>query len=380
MGGTKLVYQLITRLNEFFPITVLAEDYSEEARKNYAAKNIPLIKTTGTTSTSPWYWIRLAYYIRKNREIIKKYVDDDTLLISSMFPMNAVLSGFPNRKFQYTFEPFAYIHSKRTINRLPFLRHTFCKYVAWRYKALDIASTRLAEKVFTLNEVTAGSIRDVYGLESIPTYAGIDTDLFRPYDSPDLAKKYKGKRVLIHSTDFSPMKGTDLALKALAIVKRKYPEVLLLVTSTIQDKRGIAQMGKLAEKLGIRENIEYLGFLAHEDLPRYYSFSEALLQTGVGRTAGATSFSLPAKEALACGTAVIRHPITTEDVEHGISGLLIDPQDSQKYAAGIIYLLDHPAESQTMGMKGREKIIQVFNWPHTIRILLDNIGGKNSYS
>jgi hypothetical protein len=103
MGGTKLVYQLITRLNEYFPVTVLVEDYSEEARKNYAAKNIPLIKTTGITSTSPWYWIRLAYYIQKNREIIKKYIDDDTLFISSMFPMNAVLSGFDNRKFQYIF-------------------------------------------------------------------------------------------------------------------------------------------------------------------------------------------------------------------------------------------------------------------------------------
>ena len=373
MGGTKLIFQLTSKLNEHIPVKVLVEDYGEEARANYAGENIELIKTTGITSTSPWYWLILPHYVRKNQEIASRHIDSDTILVSSMFPMNAVMSAFPNRKLQYMFEPFAFIHDELMINGMPLAKRLFCRYVRWRYAKLDIAATRAAHKVFTLNDVTAGTIREIYQLDAIPTYTGIDTEFFRPIDSPDLRDKYRGRRVLIHSTDFSPIKGTDLALKALALVKKRYPNVLLLVTTTIQDEKGIAQMWELADKLGIRPNIEFLGFVPYQELPRYYSFSEILLQTGIGAKAGATSFSLPAKEALACATPVIRHPITTEDVEHEVSGLLIDASDSARYADGICQLLEHPERSRLMGRKGREKIVATFNWHSVIQTLLRTI-------
>jgi glycosyltransferase involved in cell wall biosynthesis len=373
MGGTKLIFQLTSRLSKHLPVEVFVEDASGLAQENYAAAGVPLFKTIGITSTSPLYWISLPFFLAKNREILRKYIDRDTVLVSSMFPMNAVLNDFPSPKCQYMFEPFAFIHDEHMIGGLPPAKRLFCRYVRRRYAKLDIEATRKADKIFTLNDITARSIQTVYGRTAIPTYTGIDTDFFRPGRDRELVRKYRGRRVLIHSTDFTPIKGTDQALKALAVVAKKYPEVLLLITSTIEDAKGLAAMGQLAEKLGIRRNVEYLGFLPYRDMPRYYAFAEALLQTGVGAMAGATSFSLPVKEAMACGTPVIRHPITTEDVEEGVSGLLIDSNDSARYAGGILRLLDQPREAREMGRRAREKIVATFNWETVVQKILENL-------
>jgi len=379
MGGTKFIYQIISRLNKHIPVTVIVENYSKEVEQNYQKENIKLIKTINITSTSPLYWLFLPRYIKKNYEKIRNLVDRDTILISSMFPMNAIYNmvrrenkdfGIPI--YQYIFEPFAFIHDNDLIDNLPLAKKIFTKYVARRFRDFEINETRKSDKIFTLNDITKDAIKKIYGRDAIPTFTGIDIDFFKHYETPDLEEKYKGKRILIHSTDFSPIKGTDMIIKALPKVTEKYPNVLLLITSTINDKQGWGKIRDLAYKLKIIENIQYLGFLPYEDLPRYYSFAEALLQSGIGGS-GATSFSLPVKEALACETPVIRHPITTEDAEHMISGLLIDSKDTRKYADGIIWILDHPKEAKAMGKRGREKIAKKFIWDNVIKIILENI-------
>ena len=374
MGGTKFIFELTSRLHQHIPVMVFVEDYSTLAKQYYAQAGISLERTTRKTSTSPMYWMRLPAYLNVSYDIIKRYINSDTILFSSMFPANAVLSRFANRKFQYIFEPFAFIHDHDMIQGLSPAKRLFCRYVQTRYRVLDVEATRSADRIFTLNDITAKSIRTVYGKEAIPTYTGIDTNFFKPYDAPDLRKKYAGRRVLIHSTDFSPVKGTDLLLKVLARVKDKHPNVLLLITSTINDRAKLAALKHSAQKMGVWGHIEYLGFLPYADIPRYYSFAETLLQSGVGESAGATSFSLPVKEAMACGTPVIRHPITTEDAEDGISGLLIDARDTTAYANGVIRLLDHPEEAREMGKRARQRIMSRYNWDSVIRTLLEYVG------
>lgn len=373
MGGTKLIYEILRRLHRYMPVKVFAEAYSDLARDNYSEKGIELVKTTGVTSTSPFYWLRLSHYIHENRRTLSRHATAGDILMTSMFPMNAVAAPLPNRKFQYLFEPFVFIHNTPFINNLPPAKRLFCSFLSRRYKQLDIDSTRRSEKVFTLNEMTAGSARKVYDVKAVPTYTGIDTDFFKPCDSPDLNKKYQGRRVLIHSTDFTPIKRTDLALKAVALAAKRFPEILLLITSTIPDLKGFHWLWNHVDKLGIRKNIEYLGFVSPQDISRYYSFAEILLQTGTDELAGATSFSLPVKEAMACGTPAIRNPVTDEDVEDGISGLLLDPLNTAKYAEGIVLLLSDPKKTKEMGIKAREKIVSSYCWDRTIQTILDNI-------
>ena len=149
----------------------------------------------------------------------------------------------------------------------------------------------------------------------------------------------------------------------------------LLITSTIDDGAGIAAMRAQAEALGIADRVEYLGFVSYADLPRYYALADVLLQTGTSLNSGATSMSLPVKEALACGTAVIRSHATDEDVEDGISGYLVDPADTRTTGARLGELLRDPARAAAFGRAGHERVSGLYRWEKVVDAVCVAIDG-----
>ena len=83
--------------------------------------------------------------------------------------------------------------------------------------------------------------------------------------------------------------------------------------------------------------------------------------------------SLPVKEALACGTPVVRSGATDEDVEDGISGYLIDPRDVATTGARLADLLRDPARADQMGLAGRERIERTYNWDRVVDVVLGEV-------
>src|SRR5439155_18152044 len=140
----------------------------------------------------------------------------------------------------------------------------------------------------------------------------------------------------------------------------------LLITSTIDDQAGLAAMRAQADALGIADQVDYLGFVAYADLPRYYALADVLLQTGTSASSGATSMSLPVKEALACGTAVIRSHATDEDVEDGVSGYLVDPADTRATGARLAELLRDPGRAAAFGRAGHERVAALYRWEKVV--------------
>ena len=69
----------------------------------------------------------------------------------------------------------------------------------------------------------------------------------------------------------------------------------------------------------------------------------------------AESFGLVFLEAWAFGLPVIgcRVGAIPDVVEHGVSGLLISPDDSEGLAACVSRLIDDPAEAKRLGAEGR---------------------------
>jgi glycosyltransferase involved in cell wall biosynthesis len=124
-----------------------------------------------------------------------------------------------------------------------------------------------------------------------------------------------------------------------------------------------------ARDLGIEDQTKYLGFVDYEDLPRYYSLADVLLQTGTSVNSGATSMSLPVKEALACGTAVIRSHATDEDVDDGVSGYLVDPADSATTGTRLAELLGDRSRARAFGEAGRGKIAELYRWDRVVDLV-----------
>lgn len=382
-GGTKYIYEVVRRLAERRPVEVVVERASDLWRERYASSVIPLHEIAAATSTSKAYWLSFPRYLRSDRRAIESIVErvNPSALVSSFFPMNYLSREIARprglRHVHLCFEPFPFFHDREVTALYPPANRALMRGLGLLYGRLDREGVGGADALLTLNKVTADAIERVYGrADAVPIYAGVDLDFFRPYSDAELADlraRHGSGPFAIHSTDFSPIKRTDLALEAFAAAG--VDEARLLITSTIDDAGGLAAMRAHAERLGIAGRVEYLGFVAYDDLPRYYALADVLLQTGTSLSSGATSMSLPVKEALACGTAVIRSHATDEDVEDGISGYLVDPADTRATGARLAELLRDPARAAAFGRAGHERMAGLYRWEKVVDAVIEAIDG-----
>lgn len=85
-------------------------------------------------------------------------------------------------------------------------------------------------------------------------------------------------------------------------------------------------------------------------------------------------------EAMATGRAVISTSIAgiPELIDHGITGLLVPPEDSVRLADAIRQMLDDPERTRRMGERGRERILGEFNIRDIVAQLVARIDQENA--
>src|SRR5215813_4388039 len=64
-------------------------------------------------------------------------------------------------------------------------------------------------------------------------------------------------------------------------------------------------------------------------------------------------------------------PRQGEIVKEARCGILVEPGQPKALAEAIQWLLEHPAEAQAMGNRGRQAILQTYNWNSQAQLLLD---------
>jgi glycosyltransferase involved in cell wall biosynthesis len=110
-----------------------------------------------------------------------------------------------------------------------------------------------------------------------------------------------------------------------------------------------------AQKLGVAQSVAITGFVA--DVRPYIASCDAMAL--VSRT---EAFSLAALEAMAMGKAILMTRVggAEEQVEHGVTGLLLPPGRVDCLAAHIGYLM-HSGAAAEMGRRAREKVAAEFS-------------------
>jgi glycosyltransferase involved in cell wall biosynthesis len=150
-------------------------------------------------------------------------------------------------------------------------------------------------------------------------------------------------------------KGAKFLLEAVKILRDRGVDFHLV----FKDRLDAEMAPTLAEQLGIRDRLTFVGRLPVEDLARLYNEAEVLVSPSVYE-----GFGLPAAEANACGVPVVATTAGAfpEVIAHNETGILVPPGQPEPLADAIESLLRDPARRAQMGEAGVRRINAHFSW------------------
>jgi N-acetyl-alpha-D-glucosaminyl L-malate synthase BshA len=160
-----------------------------------------------------------------------------------------------------------------------------------------------------------------------------------------------GEKVLLHISNFRPVKRISDVVRVFERVQRELPAVLLMVGDG--PERSSAQA--LARRLGVEGRVRFLG--RHDAVEEIVGVADLFLLPSE-----LESFGLSALEAMACGVPVIGSDAggLPEVVENGETGYLLAVGDVDGMAARCLELLKDDARRRRMGEAGQARAARLF--------------------
>ncbi len=179
---------------------------------------------------------------------------------------------------------------------------------------------------------------------------GVPEEFLRYRHDPDAARQGP----LIFFGRFEPTKGVDTLIEALALLGDEAPPALLIGRGSL--KRALHQ--RIAAR-GLSDKVAVLPWMSPDELARTLTTARM-----VALPSREENFSLAVLGAMAVGVPVVstRAGGTPEIIEHGRTGLLVEPGNPQALARGIAALLREPARAQALGEQGRRHVRQALTW------------------
>lgn len=211
-------------------------------------------------------------------------------------------------------------------------------------------------------------------------YNGVDVSQFNavPGGGP---KEPKKKKMLMCVGRITPEKGLHIVIDAFNTLASKYPdlELCLIGQERITPAEFLVELSddarvrslkafypgsykkRIMESLApaLSSRVFLSGHVSHSEMVSKYYDAMIFLNASYYE-----SFGIPVAEAMACGLPVIaaRAGGVPEIVEDGLSGLLVEPGDSDALAAAVTKLLENEDLRDSLARAGRERVRERFNW------------------
>jgi glycosyltransferase involved in cell wall biosynthesis len=185
---------------------------------------------------------------------------------------------------------------------------------------------------------------------------GVDITRFHPSGVDTTLAEREQMVVCVAGLRYS--KGIDVLLQAWHLVHKQAPQARLIIVGTGSLQ---SQLEHMVEALSIADSVEFTGL--QSDIPaQLHRGNLAVLPS---RWEGMPNALL---EAMACGLACVATRVSgSEDIiQHGVNGLLVEPEDYQGMAQAILTLLRNPALIQEYGRAARQTIEQHYSFEQVI--------------
>jgi N-acetyl-alpha-D-glucosaminyl L-malate synthase BshA len=188
-------------------------------------------------------------------------------------------------------------------------------------------------------------------IEIIPNFVNCDRYHRRPL--PQLRARFAppGEPLLVHLSNFRPVKRVLDAVEIFARVAAQTPARLLMVG----DGPDRGQAERRARELGVADRVAFVG--KQDAIHRLLSVSDLMLLPSEMESFGLAALEAMAHEVPTVGTRVGGVP---ELVEDGVTGCLFPVGDVGAMAAAAVELLRDPERLRAMGQSGRQRAEEYF--------------------
>ena len=159
--------------------------------------------------------------------------------------------------------------------------------------------------------------------------------------------------VLLFVGRIQPLKGPDVAVRALAALGRRDALLLIVGGASGADGDGeVARLHSLIAELGVADQVRFVAPQPHHILSTYYRAADAVVVPSRSE-----SFGLVALEAAACGVPVVASAVggLLTLVDHGDTGYLVEDRDPDIFARHLREIIDNPGHAARMGERGAQR-------------------------
>ncbi len=254
------------------------------------------------------------------------------------------------------------IHHPITVDRRLETEHAptpWKRFTKDRFYAFTTMQTRVAQQLQRILTVSSNSYDDIVADHGVDpdrlhiVHVGVDPDHFRPLPG---VEPVPGRVMTTASADVA-MKGLRYLLEAVAKLRVERPETHLVVIG--RPKEDSATLG-IIDRLGLTDAVEFVSGVSDDRIVELYNEAEVAVVPSLYE-----GFSLPAIEAMSCGTPLIAStggalPEVVGD--DGETALHVPPGDVGALTARLGDALDRPDLRATIGAAGRTRVIENFSW------------------
>jgi len=230
---------------------------------------------------------------------------------------------------------------------------------------------RSCDRVVALTETEKHQIHELYDVPTdriVVIPPGVNSDVFAP-----LADKKKTRRALgLPEEDtivftlgrLDERKGFDLFLEAAGRLARRddLPSTLFLFSAGDGTEREARERERLEAIVGshaLDTKLRWLPVLPEEQLPLYHGAADIFVLPSRYEP-----FGIVMLEAMACAVPVVATntggPATV--IESGVTGILVDPTDTEALADALAGLIRAPERRDEFGRRGRAKMERSYSW------------------
>ena len=221
------------------------------------------------------------------------------------------------------------------------------------------AVTHRARRLISISATTADDLDRLWGIrrtriDVVPLGSRFVTSTNLHGGNRDRRTRFgelRSGETLLSPYNLEPRKNLEALLKAVAALRREYPQLrLLLFGRAAVDSAREQQFDRSVAELGLHDAVHLLGPLDDTDLAWLYGHTTAFIFPSLYE-----GFGLPVLEAMASGACVVVRNASAMAEIVGATGVLVETADSDALAAAVAALLDAPERRAQLGAAARQR-------------------------